>query len=135
MTAWECERCGRRFGASRSHTCIPATTVDAFFEARPPWQRAIHDAVSAHIESLGPVIVEAVDVGIFFKRRRNFVELRPRQHWLNLSFMLSRPVDHPRISRVISGNGRHYHVVRVTGPEDVDSILRDWLTESYFAAQ
>jgi hypothetical protein len=32
------------------------------------------------------------------KRRRTFVELRPKQKWVELSIMLTRPIDDPRVS-------------------------------------
>lgn len=132
MVEWECERCGRRFGkANQSHVCVPAMTIDDYFRGRPPAQRATFDAIEAHVRSLGPVIVEAVGVGVLFKRKRTFVEVRGRQKWLNLSFMLEHTVDHPRITRVTAWSGHYFCATRLTAPGDVDDQLRDWLTESY----
>lgn len=132
MLEWDCERCGRRFGkASQSHVCVPAMTVDDYFRERSPIQRQSYDAVEAHIQSLGPVIVEAVGVGILFKRQRTFVEVRGRQKWLNLSFMLDHPVEHPRVTRVIASSGHYFSATRLLAPSDVDETLRSWLTESY----
>ena len=56
------------------------------------------NAVRSHLEALGPVIVEPVNVGIFFKGKRNFVELRPKTRWLDLTFGLNRVFEHPRIA-------------------------------------
>ena len=86
-----------------------------------------------HLESLGPVIVEPVGVGILFKGKRTFVELRPRAKWVALSFGLNRRAEHPRITRTTRTNtARTYHGVRITGVADVDDVVRAWLTESYF---
>jgi predicted transport protein len=112
-------------------------SVQEYFAARPPVEREIFDTVRQHLESLGPVIVEPVGVGILFKRARTFVELRPRAKWVALSFGLHRRVEHPRITRTTEiGRGRAYHGLRLTDAADIDGTVRDWLTESYleFAA-
>ena len=127
-----CEACGREFGKRQSHVCAPAKSVDAYFAARPPVEREIFEEVAAHLRSLGPVIVEPVNVGIFFKGKRTFVELRPKTNWVDLSFGLNRRIDHPRISRTTrTKTSRTYHGVRLRAPEDVDDVVRGWLTESY----
>ncbi len=129
---WSCPACGREFGKRQSHTCVPALSVDAYFASRPAVEREIFEAVRQQLEELGPVIVEPVNVGILFKRRRTFVELRPKARWVQLSIGLNRRLDHPRITRTVGlRNGRTYHGVRVTSPADVDGELREWLTESY----
>jgi hypothetical protein len=107
-------------------------SVDAYFASRPPVEREIFDEVAAHLRSLGPVIVEPVHVGVFFKGKRTFVELRPKTKWMDLSFGLDRRIDHPRITRTTrTKTSRTYHGVRLVTPEDVDDLVRGWLTESY----
>ena len=79
------------------------------------------------------MIVEPVNVGVFFKTKRNFVELRPKTRWMDLTFGMNRRVEHPRISRTMKTNtSRTYHAVRLTGVEDVNEELLSWITESYF---
>lgn len=131
MDVWACAACGREFGRRQAHFCAPAMTLDEFFRERPAG-REIFDAVQRHLESLGPVIVEPVGVGILFKGVRTFVELRPRARWWDLGFGLNRRVQHPRISRTVkTKTTRTYHGVRLTSAADVDETVRDWLTESY----
>lgn len=105
-----------------------------YFANRPPQEREIYRAVRDHLESLGPVIVEFVDVGIFFKARRNVVELRPKTRWINVGFGLRRPLAHPRITRTTRDQrtGQAWYGVRATSAADIDDQLRDWITESYF---
>jgi len=133
MGPWTCAGCGRRFGRrNQSHECAPALTLEEYFSNRPARERPIFEAVAAHLESVGPVVVEPVSVGILIKRSSTFVELRPRQRWVALSFILSRAVDHPRIARrVATSAGRTAHFVNLRGPDDVDDDVRAWLTESY----
>ena len=134
MSAWTCAECGRQFGRNRqSHECAPAMTLTEYFSTGPPIEKPIFDVVMAHLDSIGPVHVEPVSVGIFFKQPRKFAQLRPMQKWVALSFSLPRRVDHRLMSRKpIAHGARHYHVVNLRRPEDLDDEIRGWLTEAYF---
>lgn len=107
--------------------------LEDYFATGPPWERPIFEAVRAHLGSLGRVHVEPVSVGIFFKRSRTFVELRPMTRWTAVSMVLPRLVDHPRIARkpIPGREGYWFHVVNVRSADEVDETLRDWLTESF----
>jgi hypothetical protein len=134
VAAWTCDACGRQFGRNKqSHECSPAMTLKEYFSTGPPIEKPIFDAVFAHLETIGPVHVEPVSVGIFFKQPRKFAQLRPMQKWVALSFSLPRKVDHRLMTRKpLPHGGRHYHVINLRGPEDVDDEIRSWLTEAYF---
>lgn len=110
-------------------------TLDEYFSTGPARERPIFAAVLAHLDTVGPVHVEPVSVGIFLKRAQTFAQLRPMQRWVALSFSLSRTVDHPLVTRKpIPHGSRHYHVVNLRGPDDLDDRIRDWLTEAYLDA-
>jgi hypothetical protein len=129
---WSCPACSREFGRRQSHLCVPALSVEAYFAERPLAERRIFEAVAEHLQSLGPVIVECVGVGILFKRRRTFAELRPRTRWIDLSIGLNYVLKHPRITRAVrTANGRAYHGIRITSVADIDEQVRNWLTASY----
>jgi hypothetical protein len=107
-------------------------TLEEYFSTGPERERPIFEAVMQHLDSVGPVHVEPVSVGIFLKRSRTFAELRPMQKWVALSFGLTRTIDHPKIARKMKGSGtRVYHVVNVREPADIDDDVCGWLTESY----
>jgi len=109
--------------------------LDEYFATGPERERPIFEVVRDHLEGLGPVDVEAVSVGIFFKHGRTIVELRPMVRWEALSFVLPRKVEHPRITRTMAASTTSTaHVVRCYGPDDVDDQVKDWLTEAYLAA-
>lgn len=109
--------------------------MDGTFANRPPWQREICDAVIGYVESVGPVHLDAVRVGVFLKRDRTLVELRPLVRSVNTWIMLPRPVEHPRIGhRETVSATRVAHVVKLTRVAEVDGELRAWLTEAYAAA-
>ena len=111
-------------------------TLEEYFATGPPRERPIFDAVMEHLQTLGPVHVEPVSVGIFIKKSGGFIELRPMQRWVTLSFRLPRRVDHAKIARKpITVGQRTFHVVNLRTPEDVDHDVRAWLTESYLATR
>jgi hypothetical protein len=115
--------------------CAPAMSVDAWFAGRPEAYRRIYDAVIAHLETVGEVHVDAVDVGILIKRSRTFAELRPMRGRLALSLLLSRIVEHPRITRTVrTSTTRAAHRIDLRDAEDVDATVRAWLTESYISS-
>jgi Domain of unknown function (DUF5655) len=132
MTTWTCPQCDRSFGRTgQSHVCLPVRPVDAYFRDRPEHEREIYDAVVGHLQSIGTVDVEAATVGILVKRRRTFVELRPKQKWVELSIMLTRPIDDPRVARrIVVSRGRFAYFFRLRSAADVDDDLRELLTES-----
>jgi hypothetical protein len=132
--SWTCPDCGRRFGRrNQSHECEPAMSIDEYFATGlgPPHERDIFEAVLDHLGSLGPIHVEPVAVGIFLKCEQSFVELRPKQRWVALSFPFSRVIDHTRIARTMRSGGTTYHVVNLRTPADLDDTVRAWLSEAY----
>jgi hypothetical protein len=105
---------------------------DEYFSTGPERERPIFEAVLDALSDVGPVHVEFVSVGIFFKRSRTFVELRTMTRWIALSFWLNREVHDRRITRTYRGSGpRVCHFVRLYGADDVDDDVRAWLAESY----
>lgn len=136
MPAWTCPECARQFGrAKQSHMCSPGLTIEEYFSTGPAHERPIFDAVMAHMQTVGPVHVEPVQVGIFLKRARTFAELRPKDRWVALSFSLAREVRHRTIVRkVMPYGGRYFHVANVVIPGDIDDDIRAWLTEAYLAS-
>ena len=130
---WTCPQCQRRFRrAGQSHECAPAMSLEEYFSTGPAHERPIFEAVMRHLDTVGPVHVEPVSVGIFLKRAQTFAELRPKDRWVALSFSLPRRVEHERIIRkVVAYHGRYYHVANLRRPEDLDDRLRSWLSEAY----
>ena len=107
-------------------------TLEEYFSTGPERERPIFEAVMRHLDTVGPVHVEPVSVGIFLKRARSFAQLRPMTRWEALSFALPHPVRHPRITRKVQQyHGRYHHVANLRSADDLDDRLRGWLTEAY----
>lgn len=133
MVAWVCPKCRRQFGRrGQSHECAPAMSLEEYFSSGPERERPIFEAVLRHFDSVGPVHVEPVSVGLFLKRSRSFAELRPLRDWVAASFTLPYRAQHPTILRKVQPYGRNYfHVANLRGPEDVDDDLLRLLTDAY----
>ncbi len=108
-------------------------TVDDYFASGPAFERPIFEAVRDHLRTLDPdVWFEPVSVGIFFKRRTSFVQLRTMTKWVAVAFNLDRRLSSSRLSRkVIEHAGRYFHVVNVADAAEVDQQLLDWLAEAW----
>ena len=91
-------------------------TVDDYFSTGPPFERPIFEAVLRFLETLGPIHVEPVSVGIFLKTHRSFVELRPLTKWVNLGYAAA------------DGSWRK---VKLRGPEDLDASVQALLADAY----
>jgi uncharacterized protein DUF5655 len=110
-------------------------SLDEYFASRPDWERPIFERLREHLDQVGPLRIEAVTVGVFFRRTRTFAELRPMRNRLRLSLLLSRPLQDPRIVRTWHGPGmRSAYFVDLRDPADVDDELLDWLTEAYLSS-
>ncbi|MDE2669181.1 MAG: DUF5655 domain-containing protein [Chloroflexota bacterium] len=135
VSRWRCPDCSREFGRTRQqHDCAPGLTIEEYFATGPPHERPVFDAVHAHLAQYDDLYVEPLAVGIFFKRRRTFAQLRPMRRWVALSMMLPRKIDDPRISRkVVDTGSSFYHVLNIAVPEQVDETVRGWLDEAYLS--
>jgi hypothetical protein len=110
-------------------------SVDEYFAGRPPAFRKIHDAVVKHLAKLGPITVDAVNVGILIKKTRTFAELRPKRDRLTLAVLVSDPIDDPRVTKVLrlSAN-RSACYVDLAAAKDVDADVRGWLAQAYYSS-
>ncbi len=133
VDGWICDECGRVFGkAGQRHDCAPGLTIEEYFETGPPHERPVFDEVMRRLESIGPLHLDVVAVGIFFKNPAKFAELRPMRNWVALSFSLGRIARHRTITRkVVAYGARHWHTANVATPDDVDDDLVALVAEAY----
>lgn len=133
---WICPKCDRGFGKpNQSHDCSPGLSVEEYFASGPEFERPIFDAVLAHMRTIDPdIYFEPLQVGIFFKRRTSFLQLRTKTKWVAVCFQLDRKLAGTRIARkVIENSSRYYHVVNVKTAEEVDDQLLEWLSDAWAA--
>lgn len=101
--------------------------IEVWLAERTEPQRRAAEAVLAFVRRYRGLIVEAVGVGILIKRERTIVELRPKQRWLDLSFVSTAAIDSERIARTIEIAAGHVYFVHLADKGDVDAELRRWI--------
>ncbi len=137
MERWTCPKCKRVFGRkNQSHlTCEPGLTIDAYFGQAHRFERPIYDAVIDRIGELPGLIIDPLDIGILLKNGPMFAELRPKTKWTALGISLGRKVESSRWSRKVSSFGKkHFHVINMVDPSEVDDEVHEWLLEAYHLA-
>jgi hypothetical protein len=136
MGRWRCPACDREFAREhQSHVCVPGNTVEETFAGRPAVQREIYNAIVGYLQTLGPVHIDAVKVGVFLKNETKLAEVRPMARALSLSVVLPYPLDHHRVSRRMKVSAdRIAHNVKLSTVSDVDDELKEWLAQAYDAA-
>jgi hypothetical protein len=132
MSRWVCPNCEREFGrANQGHTCVPGITVEELLGRHPERFTEIYERILDALRPLGPVHEDAVEIGVFLKSDRKIAEFRPQVRAVQLYLVLPEPRADPRVQRVMPGGDRHWHVIKLREPDDVDEQLRDWLAEAY----
>ena len=130
---WRCPTCGQRFVTrNMPHSCRVVALDDHFARAEPR-VRALFDRLLAAVRENGPVTVNATASRVTFQVDTRFAGIdRPRGENLVANFVLTRPVQSARLSRVEHIPPYYYvHRLRLRRPEDVDAELRGWLAEAY----
>jgi len=129
---WICPGCGREFARpQQAHSC-QVTSLESHLEKGPPQARAIYEAVTGFLGTLGPCRVVPVKSGMVLMAATSLGGLQFRRQAVYLSFVLTRPVSDPRILRVERISPRTYsYRIRLREPVDLDDVVREWLAEAY----
>jgi hypothetical protein len=135
---WTCPACGQRFvSRNMPHSC-QVVGLERFFEGAAVELRELFDVFVAAARESGPVTVNATKSRIALQVRGRFAGIdRPRKGYLLANFVLTRPVESARLTRVEFVPPYYYvHRLRLAEPADVDGELKGWLAEAYqFGAQ
>jgi hypothetical protein len=128
---WRCPVCGQRFvSRNMPHSC-QVVPLDEFFEGAAPELRDLFELYVAAVG--GDVTVNVTKSRIALQARMRFAGIdRPRRRHLLANFVLTRPIESPRLERVEHVPPYYYvHRLRLTRPADIDPELRAWLAEAY----
>ncbi len=109
--------------------------VEVWLDALPEPHRRAADAVLAIVRRHAGIIIEAVTVGILIKRDRTLIELRPKQRWLQLSFVSPATITSKKIARSIEVAAATYYVMRLADATAVDADVRRWLAATLNASK
>jgi hypothetical protein len=132
VARWICPNCDREFAARQAHVCVPGISVAELMGRHPAWVSEVYQAIIEHLDTLGPVYEDAVNVGIFLKSDRKLATFRPKVRSAELWLFLPEVIDHPRITRSGRiGVGRSVNLVKLTAACEVDDQVKAWLTTAY----
>lgn len=133
---WRCRRCGRAFAnKNQSHAC-GRYSLEAHFENKAPFIRALFDEFVRAVEACGPVTILPEKTRIAFQVRMSFAQVTPKRGWLDGHLVLARRLERPRFRKVETISPRnHVHHFRISDPRDIDAQLRAWVREAYDVGQ
>ena len=130
---WRCPVCGQTFvSRNMPHSC-QVVGLERFFDGVAPELRELFDRYVAAARGNGDVTVNATKSRIAIQVRGRFAGIeRPRKRYLVATFVLTRPIDSPRFTRVEYVPPYYFvHRLRLARAEDIDAELRGWLAEAY----
>ncbi len=130
---WVCPACGQTFvSRNMPHSC-QVVGLEAFFERAAPELRELFERFVAAVRENGDVVVNATKSRVALQARMRFAGIeRPRKRYLVATFVLTRPVESARLTRVEYVSPYYYvHRLRLAAPSDIDDELRGWLAEAY----
>ena len=130
---WRCPVCGQRFvSRNMPHSC-EVVPLDRFFDGAAPALRELFERFVDAVRENGDVTVNVTKSRIALQARMRFAGIdKPRRRYLLANFVLTRPIESPRLARVDHVPPYYYvHRLRLTDPADLDAELRHWLAEAY----
>ncbi|MBI5709283.1 MAG: DUF1905 domain-containing protein [Candidatus Eisenbacteria bacterium] len=129
---WACPRCGNQFVTANMYHSCTHHTLEEPFAGKPAAIRRLFDRFRAMVETCGPVKLLPYPDRVGFMVRVRFAAAVPRTRWLDIGFWLPRRIEHPRFHRIQTIYPHaHVHLVRITGPRQLDARVRTWLREAY----
>lgn len=107
-------------------------SVDPFFQNSDPSLRAAYDALLEALGQVGFVREDIKDGEIVLERNdKPFVSIQPQDSYLNLSFSTNAPLHNTRVTDEQIGTSLYRHIVKLTGPANIDEQLIQWLSAAY----
>lgn len=133
---WRCPECAREFARkSQAHSCRTVSLESHLVNGSPEVTR-IYLALERVVREFGPFRAVPTQTQITLLARTTFAGVTIRKQWLNLGFVLTREIEHPRITRVEKVSQQTLvHTVRLRSVRNVDAQLRTWLREAYAVGQ
>ena len=131
---WFCPECRRGFKrTNQSHECAPAMPLEDYLAGAPAWEPGIIAAITDHLSSVGPIHVEPVAVGVFFKASGSLIELRTMTRWSRLWIPLPVEVHDRRLIVRARSGGKVFHTIDLDDSNAVDDDIRSWMSMAYAA--
>ena len=133
---WRCPKC-RKYYVTRNmwHACA-RHTEEEHLEGKSPHVVWLYRRLVKMLEQCGPVRVVPGKTGITFQARMRFAGARLGKSSVRVGFVLTRRVESPRITSIVSYSPRsHGHHLEIRSLDDLDVELQGWLCEAYRVGQ
>ena len=130
---WTCPKCQAQFVTPNQWHSCERVSLDAHFLGRPDWQVLLFDDVLSHLERLGQFHVRAVKSAIIFKRKSSFASVKLQKSAFLLEWMAPELIEgDDRVVKTLRvSKNRIAHVARLNEADEIDSTLKQYLTEAY----
>lgn len=131
MSMWTCPNCGRSFANKNQWHACQTTTVEEVLDHKTDLAVSIYETVVEALEDAGEFRIHPQKTKIAFISRMTFAGVSLAQRWVDLSFILPKPLDDERVRKLeLYGPTSWGHTVRLSDPEAVDADVRVWLAEA-----
>jgi len=108
------------------------SSISQHFENKDPIVKSIYERILNESRKFGTVTEEPKKTSIHLVSKSAFAGVMTRQNALILNIKSATPIKHARIAKSEQLSASRFHQeVKLTSPEEVDSILVGWLKEAY----
>jgi hypothetical protein len=107
-------------------------SVSQHFENKDPVVKSIYEQILSESRRFGTVIEEPKKTSIHLVHKSAFAGVTTRKSGLILNIKSVHPIKHARIAKSEQISASRFHQeVKLTSPEQVDSVLVGWLKDAY----
>jgi len=93
---------------------------------------ATFEILHGKVAAIGPFTLNSVRHAILFTASSHFLAVKPKRKWLDIEFVLSRPVEgFPVHKTVQAGKYKWAHFIRLESEDEINETLVGWLREAY----
>ena len=111
-------------------------SAESHFEGKPAALKKTYDKLADAVCDFGPVSIQPIKGGIFFKKAGTFAMIAIRKDHLKVEFFLDHLHDSFPVEKTFQYTQKKIvHVVSVSNVKDVDRQLIGWLKTSYSMAK
>src|SRR5215213_3400302 len=107
-------------------------SISGHFENKEPIVKSIYERILKESRKFGAVVEEPKKTSIHLVNKSAFAGVTTRKNALILNIKSAAPIKHARIAKSEQLSASRFHQeVRLTSPEEVDSVLIGWLKDAY----
>ena len=107
-------------------------SVSQHFENKDPIIKSIYERILNESRKFGAVIEEPKKTSIHLVNKSAFAGVTTRKNALILNIKSAAPIKHARIAKSEQLSASRFHQeVKLSSPDEVDSVLVGWLKDAY----